>query len=78
MEAIKSLLQANQGNKSTLNRAYNKHIYNILTTLNWREWRKRWENYTAIIYSILNDTKMDHTDEMKYRITDGENPNNII
>jgi hypothetical protein len=39
---------------------------------------KKMENYTAIIYSILNDTKMDHTDEMKYRITDGENPNNII
>jgi hypothetical protein len=39
MEAIKSLLQANQGNKSTLNRAYNKHIYNILTTLKWREWK---------------------------------------
>jgi hypothetical protein len=77
MEAIKSLLQANQGNKSTLNRAYNKHIYNILTTLN-EENEERWENYTAIIYSILNDTKMDHTDEMKYRITDGENPNNII
>jgi hypothetical protein len=54
MEAIKSLLQANQGNKSTLNRAYNKHIYNILT--NFEENEERWENYTAIIYSILNDT----------------------
>jgi hypothetical protein len=41
MEAIKSLLQANQGNKSTLNRAYNKHIYNILTTLS-EENEERW------------------------------------
>jgi hypothetical protein len=31
----------NQGNKSTLNRAYNKHIYNILTTLS-EENEERW------------------------------------
>jgi hypothetical protein len=50
MEAIKSLLQANQGNKSTL-RAYNKHIYNILTTLKWEK-KKDGELYCHNLFDI--------------------------
>jgi hypothetical protein len=53
MEAIKSLLQANQGNKSTLNRAYNKNIYNIQPLLS-EEVRKHTKtpNFLSLYISI--------------------------
>jgi hypothetical protein len=39
--------------------------------------KKDGELYCHNLFDIKRH-KMDHTDEMKYRITDGENQNNII
>jgi hypothetical protein len=77
MEAKNFLLTAGNGKKSTLDKAYNKHINCVLQTLD-DELEFRWETYNLIITQLVKEDKINYFKEMKYRLTDGENPNEII
>ena len=70
-------LQASKGRKTTLDKAYNRHISNILLNLN-EEDEARWETYNLIIIELVKNGYQDYFDEVKYRLTDGENPNYVI
>jgi hypothetical protein len=75
MDANKyKLVHASQGKKTTLDRAYNKHIANILTSFD-EEVEERWETYNLILDSLQG---RNYLNEIKYRVTDGENLNDII
>ena len=75
MDANKYILvHASQGKKTTLDRAYNKHIANILTSFD-EEVEERWETYNLILNSLKGQS---YLDEIKYRVTDGEDLNEII
>ena len=77
MDANKLLfVKAGQGKKSTLDRAYNQHITNMLINLNEEE-EERWETYDLIMNS-LNGSKNNYINELKYRVTDGEDLNEVI
>lgn len=71
------LLTTGHGKKSTLDKAYNQHLTNILNTLD-EELQTRWETYSFIVEKLLEDGKSNYLKEIKYRLTDGENPNEII
>jgi len=77
MEAKKFLLRAGNGKTSTLDKAYNKHINCVLQTLD-DELEFRWETYNLIIMQLVKQGKINYFKEMKYRLTDGEDPNEII
>jgi hypothetical protein len=77
MEANKFLFRAAQGKRTALDIAYTKHITNIIETLD-EEQEERWETYNIIIEALIEDGKGNYFKEIKYRLTDGENPNEVI
>jgi hypothetical protein len=78
MDVTKLLyFQVNQGNKTNLDKAYRKHVTTLSTSFD-EETETRWETYNMIIHSLIKNTKYDYITEIKYRLTDGENVNEII
>lgn len=78
MDAKKYLLvQAGQVKKTTLDRAYKKHIVNTLITFDEEE-EERWETYNLIVNSLIKNDNYNYIAEMKYRVTDGENLNEVL
>ena len=77
MEAKKILLKSGGGCRTILDKAYNKHILNLINTLD-EEQEGRWETYDLIVSELTKNTNKDFMKEIKYRLTDGENPNEVI
>ena len=77
MEANNFILRARQGKYSMLDKEYYRHINTILETID-EEQEIRWETYNLIIEELINLNHWDYFEEIKYRITDGENPNEVI
>lgn len=77
MEAKKFILKTGSGKTSTLERAYNRHINCVLGSLD-EEQECRWETYNLIMSSLVEQGNLNYYKEMKYRITDGEDPNLVI
>ena len=71
------LFQASQGKKTTLDKAYKKHIVNVLNSFDEEE-ESRWETYSVIVSSLMKDQNENVINEIKYRLTDGENANEIL
>ena len=71
------LLSTNKSKKTILDKVYNRHIYNIISNLNEEE-EARWETYNLILTELSESGSKDYFDEVKYRLTDGENPNQVI
>lgn len=77
MEANKFLLKAGQGKSTTLDKAYSNHINRVIETLD-EEKEGRWETYNIIIQELINEGKGNYFSEIKYRLTDGEDPNQVM
>jgi len=77
MEANNFFIKAGQGKKTALDKAYFKHINTILETLD-EEKEGRWETYNIIIQELINQGKGNYFQEIKYRLTDGEDPNSVM
>lgn len=77
MEANNFFIKAGQGKNSTLDKAYYRHINNLIETLD-EEKEGRWETYNMIIQELINEGKSYYFNEIKYRLTDGEDPNTVM
>jgi len=77
MEARNFIFKAGQGNTTTLDRAYLHHIIHLLNSFD-EEKEERWEVYNVITRELVKEGRGDYYTEIKYRITDGEDPNNVI
>lgn len=66
-----------QANKTRLDRLYYQHINCLLSNLDEDE-EIKWDTYSLIIENLLNQGHKNILKEVKYRLTDGENPNEII
>jgi len=77
MKANNFLIKAGHSKKTTLDNAYQKHINTILETID-EEQELRWETYDIIIQELINLGKGNYFEEIKYRLTDGENPNHVM
>jgi hypothetical protein len=71
------LLNPSHSKKSRLDEAYNNHLFNILNTIDEEE-ETRWETYSIIIEQLVRQGKGNYLKEIKYRLSDGENPNEVI
>jgi len=71
------LLKPTKRKSSVLDKAYSKHIDAILKNINDEE-EGRWEIYGAIIQQLIDDGKESYYKEIKYRLSDGENPNKVM
>lgn len=77
MDKNKNTIKSINRRKSALDKAYSKHINTILDTID-EENESRWETYNLIIQELINQGKGDYFKEIKYKLTDGENPNKVI
>ena len=77
MKANNFLFKANHGKITLLDQAYNKHIKSIIETLD-DEKESRWETYNLVIQELINQGKGNYIDEIKYRLTDGEDPSDVM
>lgn len=71
------LLKPNHGKKTTLDKAYNKHVSSIVKNIDEEE-ESRWEIYSIIIQDLISKGKDHYLKEIKYRVTDGEAPSEIM
>lgn len=62
---------------SILDKHYTKHINNVVNGLDEEE-ETRWETYGVIIQELLENNSLDTFEEIKYRLTDNENPNSVF
>lgn len=77
MEANNFLMKAGQGKRTALDKAYYKHINTVLENLD-EENQIRWETYNIVIQELINQGKTNYFQEIKYRLTDGEDPNDVM
>jgi len=77
MNSKNILFKSSNNRKTYLDKAYNTHIINLFEELD-EEKKSRWETYNLIVEVLTESTKKDFMKEIKYRITDGEDPNIII
>jgi hypothetical protein len=66
-----------QTKKTRLDKLYYEHVNCLLNDLDEYE-EIKWETYGLIIENLLNNGHKNVLKEIKYRMTDGENPNEII
>jgi hypothetical protein len=77
MENNVFLLNPDKKRKSALDKAYQKYVFTINENLT-KEEENRWELYSTIIELLITEGKQEYYKEIKYRLSDGENPNQII
>lgn len=71
------LFKSSSNRRTNLDKAYNSHIINLFEELD-EDKKARWETYNLIVEVLTESTKKDYMKEIKYRITDGEDPNIIL
>lgn len=77
MEDSKITIKAGSGTYSLLDKLYNKFIKNSLTDTD-EETIERWYTYEAIMTELIGIGRINYFEEVKYRLTGGEDPNDII
>ena len=77
MEPEIFLLKSKYNKKSSLDIAYKNHLNSIIDNID-EEQEARWETYSFIIETLNKEGKSNYFSELKYRLSDGENPNNIM
>ena len=78
MKNFDFLLGTPKGKKKTkLDHDYRNHVISVTANIDQDD-EARWEIYNIIISRLLEDKKTNAITEIKYRITDGENPNKVI
>jgi hypothetical protein len=77
MEVNNFLVTTCQTNKTRLDKLYYEHINYLLNDLDEEE-EIKWETYGLIVESLLKQGHKNVLTELKYRMTDGENTNQII
>lgn len=76
MKTKQFLLTDNHGYRTTLDKAYNKHMNTVLNSFN-EEQETRWETYNLIMNELISQDNR-YIKEVKYRLSDGENPNHLF
>jgi len=74
MGAIKIMVKTHHNRYTMLDKTYRNFILNNFNT----DFVDRLEIYNIIINELIVLGEYDSVDEIKYRITDGENPNDVI
>lgn len=77
MERYDFIVKKGRGKNTTLDKEYSKLIDNIISTSN-EEKEGRWEIYNLIISEFFKIDDGVYFKEIKYRLTDGEDPNGVI
>lgn len=77
MRANNFILKAGQGKNTRLDSAYQKLISELKINLD-EEQESRWEVYNLIMEDLVNNGRVEVFNEVKYRLTDNENVNEVM
>ena len=77
MENSNITIKAGSGTYNLLDKMYNRFITNSLSNMD-DETMERWYTYEAIMTELIGLNKINCFEEIKYRLTGGEDPNDII
>lgn len=77
METNNFIVKKGSGKNTILDKAYSELINDVLQTSD-DEKEGRWETYNLIIKELFKVDDGLYFQEIKYRFTDGENPNSVI
>ena len=70
-------LNTDTGSNNILGKMYERLIKSNIETVNENQ-EIRWETYDLILYELKREDDYKTYDEIKYRITDGEPPNEVF
>ncbi len=77
MELYDFIVKSGTGKSTTLDKQYSKLIHEIIQKSNEVQ-EGRWETYNFIIKELFVIDNGKYFKEIKYRLTDSENPNEVI
>ena len=77
MEDFDFTIKAGSGRYTNLDKEYDNFLKKIMRELN-EEKLYRWETYNLIMEELIKEGKANIFEEIKYRLTDGEDPNNVM
>lgn len=77
MGNIDFIVKTGSGKNTNLDKAYTKLINDVLVK-NDEDTEERWETYNLIIKEFFDIDGCKYFQEIKYRFTDGEDPNEVI
>lgn len=77
MGHIDFIVKTRSGKNTSLDKAYAKLINALLVEMD-EEAEERWETYNLIIKEFFAIDNGKYFEEIKYRLTDGEDPNTVI
>lgn len=77
MDATNFIIKASPRKDTNLDKAYSNYIKNIQYTLD-DDGYQRWEVYNSIMLELVKSGLEDAFTEVKYRLTDKEDPNIVL
>jgi hypothetical protein len=77
MKEFNLIVKSNSGKFNILDKLYRDFVINSLVNFD-DETITRWEVYNTIMFELVNTGKYESFQEIKYRVTDGENPNLVM
>jgi len=77
MEFYDFVVKNSYGKNTLLDKAYSKLINNVILN-SCEDEEIRWETYNLIIKEMIRINDCEYFQEIKYRFTDGENPNEVL
>lgn len=77
MKEFNLIVKSKSGKFSMLDKLYRDFVINSLVNFD-DETITRWEIYNTIMSELVNIGKHESFQEIKYRVTDGENPNLVM
>lgn len=77
MKKLNFKIRGGLGGYSTLDREYNSYINKATVSLD-EDGLYKWDAYNLIMTDLLKLGLKNIFEEVKYRVTDGENPNHVL
>lgn len=78
MKNFDYVIKSGSGRYSNLDKEYNKFIETTLNDTQDDKIIHKWEIYNLIMSELLKLGETDLFNEIRYRLTDGENPNHVM
>ena len=70
-------IKSGSGKHNNLDKEYNNYVLNIINNSD-NQTKERWHIYSIIMDELVKINEIECFEEVKYRLTDGENPNYIM
>ena len=78
MKSFNHPIKGGFGRCLNLDKEYNRYLEKTLKKIQDDDMLHRWETYNLIMEELIELNKLDLFDEVRYRITDDEDPNKVM